>query len=153
MTRVVITYGTFDWFHYGHLMLLQRLKALGDKLVVGVSTDAFNAVKGKRTIIPFDHRIALVGAVRHVDACFAEDNWAQKPDDIRRFGATVFAMGQDWEGKFDALKAHCEVVYLPRTDNISSTDIKYTLNSQLVDELSRISSAVDSLQTIVKALR
>lgn len=153
MTRVVITYGTFDLFHYGHLMLLRRLRALGDKLLVGVSTDEFNQVKGKRTIIPFDHRIALVGAVRYVDECFAEHHWEQKRDDILRFKATVFAMGDDWQGKFDHLKSLCEVVYLPRTENISSTEIKYTLNTKLVDELDRISGAVDKLQDIVKALR
>lgn len=153
MTRTVITYGTFDLFHYGHLRLLERLRAMGDRLVVGVSTDEFNELKGKRTIIPFEHRLALVAAVKHVDCCFAEESWNQKESDIRRFGASVFAMGDDWVGKFDHLKVMCEVAYLPRTENISSSEIKYALNSKLLLEIGKISEALATLDAVVRALR
>ncbi|MFX1766408.1 adenylyltransferase/cytidyltransferase family protein [Paraburkholderia sp. A1RI-2L] len=124
MNKIVITYGTFDLFHIGHLKLLTRLRALGDRLVVGVSTDEFNAVKGKRTTIPYIDRAAIVAALSVVDAVFPEDNWDQKRTDIARFGAHVFGMGDDWKGRFDDLGDICEVVYLPRTPDVSTTEIR-----------------------------
>ena len=122
--KTVITYGTFDLFHVGHLKLLERARALGDRLVVGVSTDAFNEGKGKRTVIPYADRAAIVRAIRCVDDVIPEESWEQKPDDIRRLGITTFVMGDDWRGKFDDLKKLCEVVYLPRTSMVSTTSIK-----------------------------
>ncbi len=122
--KTVITYGTFDLFHVGHLKLLERARALGDRLVVGVSTDAFNEGKGKRTVIPYADRAAIVRAIRCVDDVIPEESWEQKPDDIRRLGVTTFVMGDDWRGKFDDLKKLCEVVYLPRTSMVSTTSIK-----------------------------
>ena len=122
--KTVITYGTFDLFHVGHLKLLERARALGDRLVVGVSTDAFNEGKGKRTVIPYADRAAIVRAIRCVDDVIPEESWEQKPDDIRRLGVTTFVMGDDWRGKFDDLKDLCEVVYLPRTSMVSTTSIK-----------------------------
>ncbi len=153
MSRVVLTYGTFDLFHYGHLRLLERCKSMGDKLVVGVSTDEFNREKGKKTIIPFSHRIELVRAIKYVDDCLEETSWDQKQQDILNLNASVLVMGSDWLGKFDHFRNLCKVEYLPRTTNISSSDIKYELNSTLIDELMRISGAVESMKTIVEALR
>jgi glycerol-3-phosphate cytidylyltransferase len=127
--RTVITYGTFDLFHIGHLNLLRRLRGYGDRLVVGVSTDEFNALKGKKTVIPYAQRAEIVAAIRYVDDVFPEENWAQKRSDILREGAALFAMGSDWEGKFNELRELCEVVYLPRTRDISSTEVKQAVVS------------------------
>lgn len=126
----VLTYGTFDLFHIGHLRLIERLRALGDRLVIGISTDEFNARKGKRSVIPFADRAAIVAAIRGVDEVFPENDWSQKVADIQRLGADIFAMGDDWRGKFDDLSEHCQVVYLERTAGISSTKIKGQLIPQ-----------------------
>lgn len=120
----IITYGTFDLFHIGHLNLLRRLKSLGDKLVVGVSTDAFNAAKYKTTTIPFEERLEIVRAIRYVDDVFAEHNWDQKVSDIQTYQADILGMGDDWKGKFDYLNIYAQVCYLPRTEKISSTAIR-----------------------------
>lgn len=125
--RKVLTYGTFDLFHVGHVRLLERLRALGDHLTVAVSTDEFNGVKGKKTVVPYASRAEIVAALRCVDAVIPEHDWAQKAPDIQTHAIHVFGMGNDWEGKFDELKAYCEVVYLPRTEGISSTLVKTTL--------------------------
>lgn len=122
--KTVITYGTFDLFHIGHLKLLERARSLGDRLVVAVSTDEFNEGKGKRTAIPYSDRAAIVRSIRFVDEVIPEETWEQKKDDIRRLGIDVFVMGEDWQGKFDDLKELCEVVYLPRTAMVSTTSIK-----------------------------
>ena len=124
MKNVVLTYGTFDLFHVGHLNLLQRLKALGDYLVVGVSTDEFNATKGKQTIVPFADRQRIVQNIKCVDLAIPESHWEQKVGDIAKYGVSTFGMGADWTGRFDELKAHCNVVYLPRTEGISSTSLR-----------------------------
>ncbi len=119
----VITYGTFDLFHIGHLQLLERAKALageGGRLIVGVSTDRFNwEEKRKRSAIPYDQRAAIVAALRCVDLVIPEDDWDMKRD-ILEYNVDIFTMGSDWTGKFDHLKEVCEVVYLPRTEGISS---------------------------------
>ncbi len=125
---IIITYGTFDLFHIGHLKLLQRLKALGDKLIVAVSSDEFNESKGKKTLIPYDQRALIVENIKCVDMVIKEDNWEQKVTDIKNLNADIFAMGNDWQGKFDFLKEHCDVVYLPRTEDISSTKLKKELD-------------------------
>lgn len=126
-SRTILTYGTFDLFHVGHLNLLRRLKALGERLIVGVSTDEFNALKGKRTVMPYEHRAQIVAAMRYVDEVIPETCWEQKRDDIQRLDVSTFAMGSDWQGKFDELKDICEVIYLPRTEYISSTEVKKTV--------------------------
>lgn len=122
--RTVITYGTFDLFHVGHLRILERARALGDRLVVAISTDEFNLLKGKRSVIPFASRAEIVAGLSCVDHVIAEENWDQKVEDIQKWKASVFVMGADWDGKFDDLKQHCEVVYLARTDGVSSSMIK-----------------------------
>src|SRR6056297_3386496 len=101
--KTVITYGTFDLFHIGHLRLLERAKALGDKLCVGVSADSFNESKGKKSIVPYEHRAAIVSSISFVDEVFPECSWDQKPLDIKRLSADILVMGDDWEGKFDYL--------------------------------------------------
>lgn len=131
--KTIITYGTFDMFHIGHLNLLQRLRELGGKLIVAVSTDDFNALKGKKTLVPYEQRAQIVSAIKGVDLVIPEENWEQKIDDIRRLGVDIFAMGNDWEGKFDFLSPYCEVIYLPRTEEISSTEIKKSLDLFLLE--------------------
>jgi len=122
--KKIITYGTFDLFHLGHLRILERAKALGDYLVVAVSTDKFNAIKHKTSTYPYEHRKDIVAAIKYVDEVIPENTWEQKADDIRKHNIDVLVMGDDWKGEFDSLSDYCEVVYLPRTDNISSTIIK-----------------------------
>jgi glycerol-3-phosphate cytidylyltransferase len=129
MEKIILTYGTFDLFHVGHLNLLNRLRELGDKLIVGVSTDDFNLQKGKSTIIPYEQRAKIVQSLKCVDEVIPESSWDQKITDIKKYQVSVFAMGDDWEGKFDFLKEYCEVIYFKRTKDISSTQIKDTLNS------------------------
>lgn len=125
--RTVLTYGTFDVLHAGHIRLLARARALGDRLIVGLSTDEFNALKHKSSLLDFDNRRVVLEAVRYVDEVFPEGSWEQKLSDVRRYNVDVFVMGDDWEGKFDFLKPACKVVYLPRTERISSTLIREEL--------------------------
>ena len=122
--KKVITYGTFDLFHYGHLKILERARKLGDYLIVGVSTDEFNKIKGKKSIYPFNHRAKIVESIRYVDKVIQEENWEQKIDDIKKYDVDIFVMGDDWKGKFDYLSNICKVIYLPRTPNIETTEIK-----------------------------
>lgn len=128
--KKVITYGTFDLFHRGHLELLRRAKELGDYLIVVVSSDEFNAIKNKKSYYSFEDRKAIVEAIRYVDEVLPEYTWEQKIEDIQKNNVDVFVMGHDWEGKFDFLKEYCEVVYLPRTDGISTTQIKEELSGK-----------------------
>ncbi|HAQ60592.1 TPA: glycerol-3-phosphate cytidylyltransferase [Candidatus Delongbacteria bacterium] len=122
--KKVITYGTFDLFHIGHLNILRRAKALGDYLVVAVSTDEFNLIKGKVCTYPYEQRAEILKAITYVDKVIPENNWEQKISDIKNNEIDIFVMGDDWKGKFDFLKENCEVVYLPRTEGISTTEIK-----------------------------
>lgn len=125
--KKVLTYGTFDLFHIGHLNILKRARELGDYLVVAVSSDSFNAIKGKKCAIPDHERMAIVEAIKYVDKVIPENDWDQKISDVQDNDIDIFVMGDDWEGKFDFLKEYCEVVYLPRTDGISTTQIKKEL--------------------------
>ena len=120
----VITYGTFDVLHYGHINLLKRAKALGDYLIVGLSSDKFNEVKNKKSYYNYEQRKKILESLRFVDLVIPEDNWEQKISDIKEFRADIFVMGDDWEGKFDFLKEHCAVVYLSRTPDVSSSMTK-----------------------------
>lgn len=126
--KKVITYGTFDLLHYGHINLLQRAKALGDYLIVALSTDEFNSIeKNKVTYFSYEERKRLLEAIRYVDLVIPEKNWEQKVSDVKEFKVDTFVMGDDWKGKFDFLKDYCEVVYLERTPEISTTKIKSDL--------------------------
>lgn len=125
--KKVITYGTFDLLHWGHINLLKRARELGDYLIVAISTDEFNAIKDKKAYHSFENRKMILESIRYVDKVIPEDNWAQKKEDIIREGVDVFVMGDDWQGKFDELSDVCEVVYLPRTIGISTSKIKTDL--------------------------
>ena len=133
----VITYGTYDLFHVGHLRLLQRAKALagdGGQLIVGVSTDRFNWVeKHKKSTIPYEQRAEIVAALKCVDEVIPEDDWDMKRDIIEK-KIDIFCMGSDWEGKFDFLNEVCKVVYFPRTEGISSTELKSEIREGMVDK-------------------
>lgn len=122
--KTVLTYGTFDLLHYGHIEILRRAKELGDRLIVGISTDEFNKVKGKKCQISYKKRKEFLEAVGYVDLVIPESEWEQKIDDVKNNEVDVFVMGDDWEGEFDFLKEYCEVVYLPRTIGISTTKLK-----------------------------
>lgn len=150
--RTVLTYGTFDLFHIGHLNLLERLRGMGDRLIVGVSTDEFNATKGKRTVIPFAERSRLVGAIKYVDQVIPETSWEQKRDDIRRYGVSVFGIGADWKGRFDDLGDACEVVYLSRTQGISTTELKNALRVLDSTHVKDLKHALDVISTIIARL-
>lgn len=129
--KKVLTYGTFDLLHKGHIRLLKRAKALGDYLIVAISTDEFNAIKGKKSYFSYEDRKEILEAIKYVDEVIPETNWEQKICDVRENNVDIFVMGDDWKGKFDFLKEYCEVVYLPRTEGISATKIKKDLNKQL----------------------
>lgn len=126
----VLTYGTFDLLHYGHIRLLKRAKALGDYLIVAISTDEFNAVKGKKAYHDYQTRKEMLEAVRYVDLVIPENSWDQKRDDVKNYHVDIVVMGSDWIGheKFENLRDLCEVVYLDRTEGISTTKIKKELN-------------------------
>ena len=128
--RKVISYGTFDLLHYGHINLLKRARALGDYLIVALSTDKFNwDCKQKKCFFSYDQRKKLLESIRYVDLVIPESNWDQKINDVQEFHVDTFVMGDDWEGKFDFLKDYCEVVYLSRTPEISTTQIKRELST------------------------
>ena len=124
----VITYGTFDLLHYGHINLLRRAKQLGDYLIVALSTDEFNReMKHKTCYFGYAQRKELLEAIRYVDLVIPEESWEQKVSDVKEFRVDTFVIGDDWTGKFDFLKPYCDVVYLPRTPEISTTQIKQDL--------------------------
>ena len=125
--KKILTYGTYDLLHFGHINLLKRARELGDYLIVGLSTDEFNEKKGKKSYFPYNTRKYMVESVKFVDEVIPESNWEQKIEDIKKYNIDIFVMGDDWEGKFDYLKDYCEVIYLPRTEGISTTEIKEDL--------------------------
>ncbi len=129
--KKIITYGTFDLLHYGHINLLKRAKALGDYLIVALSTDEFNwNSKAKKCYFSYEVRKQLLEAIRYVDLVIPEENWEQKINDIKEFRIDTFVMGDDWKGKFDFLKPYCDVVYLPKTPEISTSQIKEDLKEK-----------------------
>ncbi|KAA3619692.1 MAG: glycerol-3-phosphate cytidylyltransferase [Calditrichaeota bacterium] len=135
--KKIITYGTFDLFHYGHLRILQRAKSLGDYLIVAVSTDEFNALKGKKCTYPYSHRAQIVEAIKYVDEVIPEENWEQKERDIVENKVDIFVMGNDWKGKFDHLKTQCQVKYLSRTEDISTTEVKHHVKNESSIEIKK----------------
>lgn len=129
--KKIITYGTYDLLHEGHINLLRRAKELGDYLIIGLSRDEFNAIKGKKAYYTYESRKKILEAVRYVDLVIPENNWEQKIEDVKNYQVDTFVMGDDWVGEFDFLKEYCEVVYLPRTEGISTTKIKRDLKTKL----------------------
>ncbi|MGJ9458125.1 glycerol-3-phosphate cytidylyltransferase [Oceanobacillus sp. CF4.6] len=128
--KTIITYGTFDLIHAGHIHLLRRAKEMGDYLIVGISTDEFNKLKNKEAYHSFDDRKLILESICYVDQVIPEYSWEQKIDDVKKYHADVFVMGDDWKGKFDFLEEYCEVVYLQRTEGISTTRIKHNLKNK-----------------------
>lgn len=125
--RRVITYGTYDLLHYGHIELLRRAREMGDYLIVALSTDEFNKLKNKKSYYDYEQRKMMLESIRYVDLVIPENNWEQKKADVEKFEVDTFVMGHDWEGEFDFLKDQCEVVYIKRTEGISTTQIKKEL--------------------------
>ena len=125
----ILTYGTYDLLHYGHIRLLKRAKALGDYLIVALSTDEFNETKGKKAYHSYEERKEMLESIRYVDLVIPEENWEQKINDVEKYHADVVVMGSDWAGsdKFDYLSDYCEVIYLDRTEGVSTTKIKHDL--------------------------
>lgn len=128
--KVVITYGTYDILHYGHIKLLERAKQLGDYLIVGLSTDEFNEIKGKKSFYDYETRKEMLEAIKYVDLVIPEKAWNQKENDIKKYNVDVLTMGSDWKDnpKFEKLKDYCEVIYLDRTNGISTTMLKEKMN-------------------------
>ncbi len=150
--KIIITYGTFDLFHIGHLNILQRAKELGSKLIVAVSTDDFNTVKGKKVIIPYEQRAEIVRNIKCVDEVIPEKDWKQKESDINKYSVDIFVMGDDWRGQFDELNAYCEVVYLARTDGVSSTGLKKSLKQIVSTPPQQLREAIDVIERLLKDL-
>ena len=147
--KTVLTYGTFDLFHVGHVNLLRRLRALGDRLVVGLSTDEFNALKGKKSFYSYEERKNILLASQYVDEVIPENTWEQKAEDVKTYNIDIFGMGNDWEGKFDELKELCEVVYLDRTKDISTTEVKQSLSGLSVEKIKELEESLHSTLDIV----
>ena len=148
--KTILTYGTFDLFHVGHVRLLKRLKEMGDRLIVAVSTDEFNQKKGKESFFSYEERVEILNSIEFVDEVIAESDWEQKRNDIKKYNVDIFAIGDDWKGKFDDLSDICEVRYLKRTENVSTTGIKESLskiNSESLDELE------SNLKDVLKIIR
>lgn len=131
----ILTYGTFDLLHFGHIEILRRAKALGDYLIVALSTDEFNEIKGKKAYHNYETRKKMLEAIRYVDLVIPECNWEQKISDVQTYKADIVVMGSDWSGssRFDYLKGYCELIFLPRTEGISTTKIKDDLGLQNPD--------------------
>lgn len=149
--KTIITYGTFDIFHVGHVRLLKRLKELGDRLIVAVSTDDFNRQKGKSSLINFDDRCEVLSSVKYIDLIISESSWDQKRRDIEYYNVDIFAIGDDWLNKFDDLKDLCEVIYLPRTFGISSTSIKTSAYPMVPSRLIELRNSAESILQIVNS--
>lgn len=140
--KKVLTYGTFDLLHKGHVLLLQRARALGDHLTVAVSTDQFNALKGKKSYTSWEDRKLILEALSCVDEVIPENEWEQKIKDVKEYDIDLFVMGDDWEGKFDFLKEYCQVYYLPRTEGVSTTKIKEDLK-EIKLEVDKLSQKIE----------
>lgn len=150
--KTIITYGTFDLLHIGHVRLFKRIKELGDYLIVGLSTDTFNALKGKKSVYSYEHRKEILESLEYVDEVIPEESWRQKIEDIKKYKIDIFVMGDDWAGKFDFLNEYTQVFYIPRTQGISTTDTKSLLvqlsnekKSHLKNLLNEAASIADSL--------
>jgi len=148
--KIIITYGTFDMFHIGHLRLLKRISKMGDKLIVAISDDKFNEGKGKKVMIPYKQRAKIVKSIKYVDKVIPEKNWEQKVKDIQKYNVDIFVMGDDWEGKFDFLKDYCKVVYLPRTKDISTTQLKKSLTNFMSIPKEDIINAFEIIEALKK---
>jgi glycerol-3-phosphate cytidylyltransferase len=150
--KTILTYGTFDLFHVGHVRLLKRLKKLGDKLIIGLSSDDFNELKGKKTIMSFEQRKEILLSCKYVDDVFEESSWEQKRADIIRTKTDIFAMGDDWAGKFDDLSDMVDVVYLTRTEDISSTEVKMMVRMISDEHKHELQNSLEAMQRLIEKL-
>ena len=150
--KTVLTYGTFDIFHVGHVNLLKRAKQLGDRLIVGVSTDEFNRLKGKKSLFPYEDRELIVKSMECVDLVIPENNWEQKANDIAKYNVDIFVMGSDWDGKFDHLKKYCNVASIERTENISSTQLKRSLSAWNNEMIDMMYEGLDAIQQVMNQI-
>jgi len=152
LIKKVITYGTFDLFHVGHIRLLKRLKALGDYLIVVISTDGFNQLKDKKSFFCYEERKEIVESCKYVDLVLPENTWEQKRSDIINNKVNILGIGDDWTGHFDDLNDICEVIYLKRTENVSTTDIKNKLSVITLQKLRELEESVHNIFDIIKAI-
>lgn len=152
MSKTVITFGTFDMFHIGHLNLINRANQLGERLIVGVSTDEFNAEKGKKCLIPYNQRAEIVSSIKGVDLVIPEENWDQKIKNVLNHNVDIFVMGDDWVGKFDHLSKYCQVEYLPRTQGVSSSELRKSLKNLLSITPEDLRNAFEILEILRKDL-
>lgn len=150
--KKIITYGTFDLLHKGHINILRRAKELGDHLTVAISSDEFNKLKNKTSFYGFEERKFLLEAIKYVDEVIPENDWEQKTTDVQEKDIDVFVMGDDWEGKFDFLKEFCEVQYLPRTEWISTTQLKSTLKWINNENINKMEEVLEALKEFRKIL-
>jgi glycerol-3-phosphate cytidylyltransferase len=148
--NIIITYGTFDMFHHGHLKILERAKKKGDYLIVGVSTDSFNKLKGKKSIIPYKERKEIIGNIKYVDKVIPEKNWEQKKKDIKKYNVSKLTMGSDWKNskEFSKINKLCEIEFLPRTKNVSSTKLKEIFESVNENSIKNIEKSLKLLKRI-----
>ncbi len=144
--KKIITYWTFDLIHKGHINILKRAKELWDHLTVAISSDEFNKLKDKKSFYSFEERKYILEAIKYVDEIIPENNWEQKKEDIKKYNIDIFVMGDDWKGKFDELKELCEVVYLPRTPNISTTSLKEIFKSVTKKQIDTIKKVLESIE-------
>ena len=139
--KIVLTCGTFDLLHTGHINLLRRAKTFGDYLIVGLSTNKFNKLKNKDNFLPYKQRKVILEAIKYVDKVIPERNQDQEKSDAKKYKVDVFVIGDDYRGEFDELREHCEVIYLKRTPNISTTSLKRSIakkiNSNMCDTRGR----------------
>jgi len=150
--KKIITYGTFDLLHKGHINILKRAKELGDHLTVAISSDEFNKIKNKTSFYSFEERKYLLESIKYVDEVIPENDWEQKTRDVQEKDIDIFVMGDDWEWKFDFLKEHCEVIYFPRTEGISTTKLKSTLkwlNNESIDKIEEVLEALKEFRKIL----
>ncbi|WP_380056181.1 glycerol-3-phosphate cytidylyltransferase [Falsihalocynthiibacter sp. SS001] len=152
--KTVITYGTFDLFHAGHVHLLRRCRALGDRLIVGCSTDEFNLNKGKKAVFSYEDRAEILKSCRYVDEVLPEESWDQKVRDVQSNDVQIFAIGDDWAGQFDFLadETGCVVTYLPRTPSISTTDVRGVIHALHEDQKISMIHNAERLLSLIKAL-
>ena len=152
--RIILSYGTYDLFHYGHVQILKRMRQMGDKLIIGCSSDAFNKAKGKKSFFNYEERAEILKSIRYVDEVFPEESWEQKVSDIKKYGAHLFVMGDDWKGKFDFIEKEttCSVMYLPRTVGVSTTNIKEALSTIKKEKIEVILEKLRDLEAGMKSL-
>lgn len=150
--KKVLTYGTFDLFHVGHVRLLRRLRSLGDCLVVGLSTDEFNLSKGKKSVYSYEERKEILESCKFVDLVIPEKSWEQKKGDIQKHNIDIFGMGDDWQGKFDDLSSKCEVIYLERTENVSTTDVKQQMRKLDTKKIEQLEESVFNALELLKSI-